>query len=135
MNDTSRFAVFMAVAAAVFIGVLRFVMRKRANRPNASVLLLTTFVVVVVGMLFARYGYIFFRPPWWIYYGVPASVTFLLPPSILRMRRDEILQYVPVAVLMAPAIHVFFSLLVGWHDYMPFPFYIPSIFELAHRIR
>ena len=47
------------------------------------------------------------------------------------MRRGEILQYVPLAVLMAPAIHVIFSLFVGWHDYMPFPFYVPSVFELV----
>ena len=135
MNDTSRFAVFMAAAAVVFIAVLLFVMRRRERTPDVRVLALTTFVVVVLGMLFARYGYIFFRPPWWIYYGVPALVTFLLPPAVLRMKRDEILQYVPLAVLMAPAIHVFFSLFIGWHDYMPFPFYIPSLPELAQRIR
>jgi hypothetical protein len=39
-----------------------------------------------------------------------------------------------MAFLMAPAIHVFFSLVVGWHDYMPFPIYIPSLMEQSHRI-
>ena len=39
-----------------------------------------------------------------------------------------------MAFLMAPAIHIFFSLFVGWHDYMPFPFYIPSLMELLYRV-
>ena len=131
MNDLSRFVIFMVVSAAGFIALLIFVTRNRNRRPEVRTLASTAFVVVVLGMLFARYGHIFFRPPWWIYYGVPALVTFLLPPAVLRMRRGEILQYVPLAVLMAPAIHVIFSLFVGWHDYMPFPFYVPSVFELV----
>ena len=135
MNDISRFVVFMIAAAIIFNLVLLFVMRKRARLPAVGALLFTTSVVVVLGMLFARYGPILFRPPWWIYYGVPALVTFLLPPAVLRMKGNEVLQYVPLAVLMAPAMHVFFSLFVGWHDYMPFPVYIPSLLDLAHGIR
>src|SRR5437762_968727 len=132
MNDLSRFVIFMVVSAAGFIALLIFVTRNRNRRPEVRTLASTAFVVVVLGMLFARYGHIFFRPPWWIYYGVPALVTFLLPPAVFRMTRFEILQYVPLALLMAPAIYIFFSLFVGWHDYMPFPFYIPSLLELSH---
>jgi hypothetical protein len=69
-------------------------------------------------------------PLWWIYYGFPALMTFFLPPLVLRMNIAEMGGYLPMAVLMAPAIHVFFSLFIGWHDYMPFPFYIPSLAEL-----
>jgi len=123
----------MVAAAVIFNAVLLFSTRKRPARPGGRVLAVTTFVVVVVGMLFARYGHIFFRPPWWIYYGVPALVTFLLPPASLRMDRKEVIQYVPLAILMAPVIHVFFSLFIGWHDYMPFPLYIPSLLELARK--
>ena len=43
------------------------------------------------------------------------------------------LEYVPLALLMAPLIHVAFSLFAGWHDYMPFPVYIPSLAELLRR--
>ena len=66
MNGASRFAVFMLVSVVVFITVLLFVMRKRVHEPDRKLLALTTFVVVVLGMLFARFGYLFFRPPWWI---------------------------------------------------------------------
>jgi hypothetical protein len=48
------------------------------------------------------------------------------------MNLEEMGRYVPLAVLMAPAIHVFFSVFVGWHDYMPFPAYVPSLLELLH---
>jgi hypothetical protein len=133
MNDIERFAVFMVSASIVFLAVLAFTTRGRASKPNLALLFMLTVVVVVCGMLFARYGHILFRPPWWIYYGVPALMTFLLPPVALRMNRAEISRYLPMAVLMAPAIHVFFSLLVGWHDYMPFPVYIPSLIEMSHR--
>jgi hypothetical protein len=85
-------------------------------------------------MLFARYGHILFQLPWWIYYGLPALMTFLFPPLLLKMNRSEIGHYVPMAVLMAPAIHVFVSLFIGWHDYMPFPVYIPSLLEIVHRL-
>jgi hypothetical protein len=131
VSDSERFAIFMAAAVVVFVGVLRFVLRRRASKPRARELILITLVVVVFGMLFARYSHIFFNPPWWIYYGVPAVLTFVMPPIALRMNRREILQYVPLSILMAPAIHVFFSLFVGWHDYMPFPWYVRSLRELV----
>jgi hypothetical protein len=123
----------MVAASAVFVTVLAIATQKRANKPRPALLAMLTIVVVVFGMLFARYGHILFRLPWWIYYGLPASLTFLLPPVVLKMKRAEIIWYVPMAVLMAPAIHIFFSLFVGWHDYMPFPVYIPSVMALIHR--
>jgi hypothetical protein len=88
-------------------------------------------------MIFARYAHLYFPTlSWQIYYGLPALTTLTLAPIALRMSRVEIAQYVPMAFLMAPAIHVIFSLFVGWHDYMPFPLYIPSIAELlASKIR
>jgi hypothetical protein len=131
MPDLARFGVFMAAAFLLFVGVVQWVVRRRASKPNLGVMLALATVVVPIGMLFARYSHIFFRSlPWEIYYGVPALITFFLPPLWLRMPRREVATYVPLAVLMAPAIHVVFSLFVGWHDYMPFPVYIPSLAEI-----
>jgi hypothetical protein len=130
MSDILRFAVFMAASAAVFLALLIFVTRQRAVKPSAFSLFLLTFVVVFCGMMFARYSHIYVRPPWWIYYGVPALLTFLLPPLALRMSRMEAVCFVPLAFLMAPVIHIAFSFFVGWHDYMPFPVNIPSMAEL-----
>lgn len=133
MPDLERFAVLVVVASVVFLAVLGLVTRGRSNRPRPGLLFLLTFVVVLAGMVFARYGHILFRLPWWIYYGLPASLTFLLPPVALRMRTAEIARYVPLAVLMGPGIHLLASLVFGWHDYMPFPVYIPSLMEMVHR--
>jgi hypothetical protein len=122
-----RFAVFGVVAFAVFASVLRLALRKR----NADVwprILVAGGFIVIGGMLFARWTY---GPglPWWIFYGLPALATFLVPPVLFRMSGHETAKYVFMAVLMAPAIHVFFSFFVGWHDYMPL-FYVRSVWDL-----
>jgi hypothetical protein len=134
LSDIARFTIFMLAASGLFLAVLTAATRKRAEKPSPATLIMLTLIVVVCGMLFARYGHILFRFPWWIYYGLPASLTFLLPPLVLKMKGAEAARYVPMAVLIAPAIHIFFSLFVGWHDYMPFPAYIPSLAELIHRL-
>ncbi len=131
MTDLARFAVLVFAAAVVFVTVLVVVLRKRPYKPIAAFCWLAA-IVVVGGMVFARYGHILANLPWWIYYGAPALTTFFLPPIALRMNREEVGQYIPSAVLIGPFIHVVFSLFVGWHDYMPFPFRIPSLFELLH---
>ena len=129
MTDNWRFVIFMLASSAVFASALLFVLRTRPERPFQRIWLLTG-VVVVGGMLFARYGHLYANLPPAVYYGVPASIALLLPMTSLRVSRSEALQYFPFAVLMAPLIHIVFSLVLGWHDYMPFPFRIPSLREL-----
>ncbi len=136
MPDLERFGVFIVAAFILFVSVVLWTIRRRAVRPNTASLLALAIVVVPVGMLFARYSHLFSNHlSWVIYYGVPAAITFLLPPLWLRMSRREIAFYVPLALLMAPTIQVVFSLFVGWHDYMPFPAYIPSIAELLRSVK
>lgn len=85
-------------------------------------------IVVVGGMLFARWGQNT-GLPWWVYYTAPALATFLLPPLVLRMSGRESGNYLLLAVCMAPAIHAFFAFFIGWPDYMPF-IPIPSMSDL-----
>jgi hypothetical protein len=130
MPDQERFGVFIVAAFVLFFSVVLWIVRRRPARPSLGSLLALAIIVVPVGMLFARYSHLVFHDlSWAVYYGVPALTTFLLPPLWLRMSRRGAL-FLPLALLMAPVIHVAFSLLVGWHDYMPFPVYIPSIAEL-----
>jgi CDP-diglyceride synthetase len=132
--DLARFIIFMAAAFLIFVAVLRFTIRARIEKPTIGTLVALGVVVVIMGMLFARYSHVTFHHlPWEVYYGLPALVTLLLPPIWLRMSRREVLQYLPLALLMAPAIHVIFSFFVGWHDYMPFPFPIRSLAEILKR--
>jgi len=130
MPDLERFGVFIVAAFVLFFSVVLWIIRRRPARPSLGSLFALAIIVVPVGMLFARYSHLVFHNlSWAIYYGVPALTTFLLPPLWLQMSRREVALYVPLALLMAPVIHVVFSLFVGWHDYMPFPAYIPSIAE------
>jgi hypothetical protein len=121
-NGIGIFLVNMVVALVVFIGLLIFTLKGRSHRPVLRILILAL-IVVVCGMTFARVTY-GIGVPWWIFYGIPALITFLLPPLVLRMSRHEIFLYVPLAILMSPLIHTFFSFFIGWHDYMPL-FYVP----------
>ena len=130
MIGNERFAVFIAVSFVVFLVVLWFSLRRRGAHPWPRFVGLAL-VVVVGGMLFAKWGQNS-ALPWWIYYTLPALATFLLPPIALRMSWREAGVYLALAVLMAPAIHAFFSFFVGWPDYMPF-IPVPSLAELMRR--
>lgn len=132
MPDVARFAIMMMAAFVAFLWVLRFAVRNRNPQPPGSRLILIGCITVMGGMFFARYSHLAFpRLPWWIFYGLPAAITVFLPPLWLRMSGREVAQYLPLAWLTAPAIHLVFSLFVGWHDYMPFPVHIPSLAEIV----
>ena len=121
-----RFAVFVLVTLVVFVGILLLVVRKRPQRPSPLTIGLISVVVVIGGMLFAKLGN---NAGWpvWIYYAVPALTTLVLPPIALRMApATELWQYLVLAFASSPAIHIAFSLFVGWHDYLPF-FYVPAL--------
>jgi len=127
MNDIGKFFVYMLAAIIVFVAVLLLTLKSRTQRPVSKIIILAL-IVVAGGMTFAR---ITFGKglPWWMFYGIPAIITFVLPPLVLRMTKRELLFYVPSSILMAPAIHIFFSFFFGWHDYMPL-FYVPWWHEL-----
>jgi len=84
--------------------------------------------VVVVGMLFGKYG-AQFGLRWWIYYPVPMLMTVLLPPIILKMNTKRTVLYLLLSFLSAPFIHTLFSFFLGWTEYMPF-WKIPYIADL-----
>lgn len=122
MKPYNPFFVYMAAALAVCFGMLTFIVRKRPLRPTLLIALVTL-IITSGGMLFARFTY-GLGLPWWIFYGIPVMLTYVLPPLALRMSRRELFTYLPAAALMGPFIHIFFSFLFGWHEYMP-PFYVP----------
>jgi hypothetical protein len=123
--DTQRFLVFIAVSLAAFAAILAWVLRDRPVRPKLATIVWVSAIVVVAGMFFARYAARAGISPV-IYYGVPALVTLLLPPVIFSMRRRETAEYLILAFASSPLIHIVFSLLFGWHEYLPF-WYLPSL--------
>jgi len=128
MAEAWRFPILILVSLVVFVAILHFIMRRRLNKPSTISVVVVAAIVVVGGMLFAKFtqnaGW-----PWWIYYTVPALVTLILPPAAFRFTGKELWRYLLLAFLSAPAIHIAFSFLLGWHDYMPF-IRVPSLQEL-----
>ena len=127
-SDTARFSVFVAVSLVVFVALLRFVTRHRASRLQPALVGAVAAIVVVGGMVFAKYGNNM-GLPWWVYYTAPALATLLVSPIAFRLRAAELGHHLVLAFLSSPAIHVAFSLLLGWHEYMPF-LPVPSLREL-----
>ncbi len=128
MPGTARFAIFVVVSLIVFVGVLRLALRSRERPAKPRTIGWVALVVIAGGMIFGRVG-AQAGLPWWIYYTTPALATFVLPPLALGMSTRELLRYLALAVLMAPAIHVVFSFGLGWHEYMPFV-RVPAWWEL-----
>ena len=123
-----RFTVFVLVSLVAFIAILYVVTRRRTQRPNTLTVVAVAALVVVGGMLFAKFGNNI-GLPWWIYYTVPALVTLALPPVAFKFSGSELAQYLVLAFLSSPVIHVAFSFFFDWHEYMPF-IPVPSLKSL-----
>jgi hypothetical protein len=129
MDMLIRFPIFVLVSFVVFSALVYFVLRRRQTPPARHQVLAVGAVVVVGGMLFAKAGQNL-GWPWWIYYTLPMLVTVFLPPLFFRMSRREVPLYLVLSYLSAPAIHVLFSFLLGWKEYMPF-IPVPWLWELV----
>ena len=128
MPTIYHFPIFIAVSLAAFYLVLRCALRRRASAPARTGVLGIVSIVVVGGMIFAKYG-ANHDWHWAIYYGVPAALTLLLPPLAFRMRTRELVEYLILAWCTSPLIHVLFSFFLGWKEYLPF-IAVPAIWEL-----
>jgi hypothetical protein len=127
-TEAFHFTAFMAASLIAFLALLWLILGRRAERPKPFSVAWVSLVVVVVGMVFAKAGANAGWSPL-VYYGVPAATTVLLPPIVFGMRRLEVIAYICAASLVAPAIHVVFSLTLGWKEYLPF-WSVPSLREL-----
>lgn len=124
MNTEWHFPVMIFASLLVFFLVIRAVLPGQEFLQKKSTIILLSVWVVVVGMLFGKYGATW-GLPWWIYYPVPMLMTVFLPPFVLKLRKFKTVLYLVLSFLSAPFIHVFFSFFFGWTEYMPF-WKIPS---------
>jgi hypothetical protein len=127
-SDALHFAVFIVTSFAGFVLLLKLIFRRRRVQPSVVSLVWVSAVVVVGGMLFAKVAASSGLPAW-VYYGIPAATTILLPPVVFRMRPGEVAAYICAAGLMPAVIHVSFSFILGWKEYLPF-WAVPSLREL-----
>lgn len=114
-----HFPIMILASLGVFVALLRIIMSKAQFMVSLKKIIFLSLVVVVLGMLFGKYGAMF-GLPWWIYYPVPMMTTVLLPPLALHLNTRETVSYLILSFLSAPFIHAFFSLFFGWTEYMPF---------------
>jgi hypothetical protein len=129
INTEWHFPVMIAASLLLFIGLLRLVLGRERFHQRFTAVLIVSAIVVVLGMLFGKYGATALGLPWWIYYPVPALVTVALPPLVFRLGWKRTLLYLLLSALSAPLIHVLFSFFLGWDEYMPF-IPIPSLASL-----
>jgi hypothetical protein len=130
-TEFQRFIIFIGLTLTIFYGLLGFVLQQRTEYPSWVSKLAVATLVVVGGMLFAKLGQNA-GWSWQIYYTVPAFLTFVLPPLVFQFSTRELWQYLILAFLTSPAIHLVFSFFLGWHEYMPF-IRVPSLQELLTR--
>ena len=84
ISVADRFWVFVLVSLVAFIVMLYFVTYRRTQRPHKATVAAVAILVVVGGMVFAKFGNNA-GLPWWIYYTVPALVTFAVPPIVFKL--------------------------------------------------
>jgi hypothetical protein len=119
MHTAWHFPIMIFVSLIVFLIMIRIVIGKREYIAKRKLIYLLSIVVVVLGMLFGKYG-ANWGLKWWIYYPIPLLMNVLLPPILLKMNSRKTLTYLGLSFLSAPLIHFLFSTILGWTEYMPF---------------
>ncbi len=130
MNTDWHFPVMIFASLFVFFLVIRAVFPGQEFMQKKYTIVLLAVWVVIVGMLFGKYGATW-GMPWWVYYPIPMLMTVLLPPLVLKFKKTKTILYLVLSFLSAPAIHIFFSFFFGWTEYMPF-WKISSLYILLH---
>jgi hypothetical protein len=130
MNTDWHFPIMIFASLIVFFIVIRIVLPKHEFFQKKYTIALLAIWVVIVGMLFGKYG-ASWGLKWWIYYTIPMLMTVFLPPAVLKLKSTKIIKYLILSFLSAPFIHLFFSFLFGWTEYMPF-WKIPTMQILYH---
>ena len=114
-----HFPIMIFASFIVFFLVIRIAVGKQMFFEKKYSIILLAIIIVILGMLFGKYGANWgFK--WWIYYTIPMLLNVFLPPIVLKMNFKRTLRYLVLSFLSAPLIHVFFSLCFGWDEYMPF---------------
>ncbi len=119
MNPMWHFPFMILASFVLFFIVLRLVLSAEEFSQKKKTIFYLSLVVIIMGMLIGKYGAQWgFR--WWIYYPIPMLMNLFLPPYFLKMNVKKTVAYLIFSFLSAPLIHVLFSLLLGWTEYMPF---------------
>ncbi|MGI6083880.1 MAG: hypothetical protein ACOYIF_00385 [Acetivibrionales bacterium] len=127
MDQAFRFLIMAGVTYMAFLCVVRFAMGSQFKSKS--------FLINIIGMLtvygsfiISRYNGIL-KLPVILQYTLLILLTIFLPPLSLKMKSEQTLKYFAFGIVAVPLLHLIFSLLLGWRDYLPF-IQIPSLWEL-----
>ena len=130
MNTSWHFPIMILASLLIFSLIIRIILSKKEFIAKRKQIFILSLFVVVLGMLFGKYGAVY-GLPWWLYYPIPMLATVILPPFILKLNAYKTVVYLALSFLSAPFIHFFFSFFFGWTEYMPF-WKIPFIGNLMN---
>lgn len=122
-----HFLSMMGFSFVVLAGALLLVLRSRPGAISRVRIALVVAVISIGGMLWGRLG-AQAGWPWALYLLPPMAVTILLPPLAFRMTARESFAWVALALVAGPFVHVVFSILLGWGEFIPV-WRLPSLRE------
>lgn len=79
-----RFPIMIFFSILVFLVVIRIVVERNEFIKKQYLIYILSIIVVVLGMLFGKYG-ANVGLKWWIYYPIPMLINVFLPPLALKM--------------------------------------------------
>ena len=119
MTKDWHFPIMLVASVLILFVIIRLVLPKNIFRKKRNQIFLLALIVVVFGMLVAKFGATY-GLSWWLYYPVPMLIPVILPPVVLKLNSQKTLLYLVLSFLSAPFIHAVFSFFLGWTEYMPF---------------
>jgi hypothetical protein len=127
VDQSFRMLVMTAVTYMVFLLVVRTALGNQYK--SKSFLINIIGILTVFGsFIIARYDDLL-KLPVFVYYILIVLLTVFLPPLSIKMKSDQTLKYLAVGVVAVPLLHLFFSLMLGWGDILPF-IPLPSLWDL-----
>lgn len=127
MDQAFRFLIMAAVTYIAFLCVIRLIIGSQ-YKAKSFLINIIGMITVYGSFLISRYGN-FLRLSVWLYYVLPVLLTVFLPPLALKMKSDQTLKYLAFSLLAVPVIHLVFSFLLGWGEFLPF-IKIPSLWNI-----
>lgn len=127
VDQAFRFLIMASVTYMAFLCVIRLVMGAQYKSKS--------FLINIIGMLTVYGSFIIsryrgaFKLPGFLYYILILLLTIFLPPLALKMKSEQTLKYFAFGIVAIPLLHLLFSLLLGWGEYLPF-IQVPSLWEL-----
>lgn len=127
MDQAFRFLIMAGITYLTFLCVIRLVMGSQYKSKSFLINIIGMFTVYG-SFIISRYNNVL-KLPGFLYYILLLLLTVFLPPLSLKMKSDQTLKYFAFGIVAVPLLHLLFSLLLGWGEYLPF-IQIPSLWEL-----